>query len=88
MNLFSAFVVYMLVWWVTLFAVLPLGIRGQAEEGDVVEGSEPGAPVDANIKGKFWLTTKVATVVWAIICALIISGVIKWEIFGEFFNRR
>ena len=33
MSLFSLFVVYLLIWWVTLFAVLPFGVRGQAEEG-------------------------------------------------------
>ena len=41
MNPFSLFVVYLLIWWVTLFAVLPIGVRGQAEEGEVVRGSEP-----------------------------------------------
>ena len=48
MSPFSLFVSYLLIWWMTLFIVLPLGVRGQAEAGQVVEGSEPGAPVDSN----------------------------------------
>jgi len=82
MGWFSFLVVYLLIWWVTLFAILPLGIRGQAEEGDIVEGSEPGAPVQANMKRKFVLTTIIATVLWATTCAVIISGVFKWEFFA------
>jgi len=44
MNLFSAFVVWLIIWWLTLFIILPIGVRGQAEENDIVEGTEPGAP--------------------------------------------
>jgi len=36
MNPFSAFVVFLLLWWLTLFIVLPQGVRGQAEAGDIV----------------------------------------------------
>jgi hypothetical protein len=35
---------YFVIWWTVLFAVLPFGVRSQAEAGDVVSGSEPGAP--------------------------------------------
>lgn len=88
MNPFSMFVVFLIIWWTVLFVVLPLGIRGQAEANDIVEGSEPGAPVDSNIKGKFILTTKVAIVVWIIVCAIIMSGLVNWDMFGDWFNRR
>jgi len=77
MSLFSAFVVYLLIWWVTLFAVLPVGVRGQAEEGEVVRGTEPGAPVDSQMKRKVILTTLVATLIWVVVCVIIISGIIK-----------
>ncbi|AJY46467.1 DUF1467 family protein [Martelella endophytica] len=44
MSLFSAFAVYFVIWWVTLFAVLPFGLRTQDEEGDVVPGTTESAP--------------------------------------------
>lgn len=88
MNPFSMFVVFLIIWWIVLFVVLPLGIRGQAEVNDVIEGTEPGAPVDSNIKGKFILTTKIAVVVWIAVCAIIMSGLVNWEMFGDWFNRR
>jgi len=43
MNWFTALALYLIIWWLVLFVILPIGIRGQAEEGDIVEGSEPGA---------------------------------------------
>ncbi len=44
MPLFSLFAVYFIIWWITLFAVLPFGLRTQAEENDVVPGSVESAP--------------------------------------------
>ncbi len=82
MSPFSIFVVYLLIWWVTLFGVLPMGVRGQAEEGDVVRGSEPGAPVKSDMRRKVIVTTIIATIIWAIVCAVIISGVFSWETLG------
>lgn len=78
---FSMLVIYLLIWWVTLFAVLPLGVRGQAEEGTVVKGSEPGAPVDSQMKRKIILTTIISTVIWAIVCLIIIKGWVNLEQF-------
>ena len=62
--------------------ILPIGVRGQAEANDVVKGSEPGAPVETNIKAKFKLTSIVATVIWVIVCSIIWSGLISWEQLG------
>ena len=82
MSLFSAFVVFLLIWWITLFGVLPMGVRGQAEENDIVNGSEPGAPVASNIKRKFIITTIIATIIWGIVCTVIITGAISWDQLG------
>jgi len=87
MNLFSAFVVWLIIWWLTLFLILPIGIRGQAEEGDIVEGSEPGAPHKLDIKRKFVQTTLIASVLWVLVCLLIISGVISWDTLASVFKR-
>jgi predicted secreted protein len=36
--------IYVVVWWITIFAILPIGVRSQDEAGEVVPGSDPGAP--------------------------------------------
>lgn len=82
MSWFSMLVVFLLVWWVTLFMVLPLGVRGQAEEDEVVKGTEPGAPVDSQMKRKIILTTIISIVIWALICAMIIFEWIDWRMFS------
>ena len=79
MSPFSLFVTYLLIWWMTLFAILPMGIKGQAESGEVIKGSEPGAPVDANIKCKFKQTTILATIIWVFVNAIIWSGIFNWD---------
>jgi len=82
MNWFSLLVMYLIIWWVVLFAVLPIGVKGQAESDDIVKGSEPGAPVDSQIKKKFIITSAIATVLWVIACGLIVSGWLDWSMFG------
>jgi predicted secreted protein len=45
MALGSMVAIYFVIWWIGLFAVLPWGVRSQHEDGNVVPGTEPGAPV-------------------------------------------
>lgn len=44
MTTSSAIAVYVIIWWVTLFTVLPFGIKSQLEAGEISPGSDPGAP--------------------------------------------
>ena len=61
MDLLFSISVYLVLWWVVLFAVLPLGVRSHFEEGiDVPGGGEPGSPVNPNLKKKFITTTWVS----------------------------
>ncbi|MBI1235298.1 DUF1467 family protein [Hyphobacterium indicum] len=67
MNFVTGLVVYLIAWWITLFTILPLGITGQAESGEIVPGTESGAPVVANFKGKAWLTTVTTAIIWLLL---------------------
>ena len=62
MAISTAIAIYFLIWWVVLFAVLPWGVRAQGEEG--APGTDPGAPVVANLKKKLVWTTVVASVIF------------------------
>ena len=46
--------------------VLPIGVRGQYEDGDIPEGSEEGAPAEPMLKKK---------VIWASIGAVILTAI-------------
>jgi predicted secreted protein len=61
------FAVYYIVWWVTLFAVLPFGIRSQHEAGEVAEGTEAGAPEKPAIPRKLIITTLVSIPVFGLL---------------------
>jgi len=64
MSTATALAVFFLIWWVTLFAVLPWGIRSQHEDGEVVPGTDPGAPLVPNLGRKLMWTTLVSCAVY------------------------
>jgi len=70
--------IYLICWWVVLFPVLSLGARSHAEEGiDLKDGGDPGAPVKHNLGRKAITTTWVAAILWAVIIAIIHTGVLE-----------
>ncbi|ADO41416.1 DUF1467 family protein [Ketogulonicigenium vulgare] len=86
MTITSVFVVFAVSWFLTLFIVLPIGLRTQGDVGEIVPGTPASAPADFNAKRTMLLTTIWATVVWAVVCGIILSGVIKVRDF-DFFHR-
>jgi len=64
MQLFSYFAVYFIVWWLTLFAVLPFGLKTQAEANEVVPGSVESAPARFRGGRIVLITTLVAGVIY------------------------
>lgn len=63
--------IFLIIWWVTLFAILPLGTTTRAEAGLPNDGTDPGAPIDPKLKKKFITTTWVAAVVFLVIFLVI-----------------
>lgn len=51
-------VVFIIAWWLSFFCVLPIGVQSQYEQdGDVIEGTEEGAPKEPMLKKKaLWAT--------------------------------
>jgi predicted secreted protein len=65
MTITTAVAMFFLIWWVVLFAVLPWGIRSQHEGGEVIPGTDPGAPIVPKLGWKLIWTTVVAGVIFA-----------------------
>ncbi|MCP5072837.1 MAG: DUF1467 family protein [Rhodobacteraceae bacterium] len=82
MSISAAIVLYAVVWFMTLFVILPLRQKSQEETGDVVPGTPASAPADPQIKRRMVIVTIVATLVWAPICAVIIGEVLTLESLG------
>jgi len=76
MNWFEALVSFVIIWWLVLFCVLPLGIK-PAEPGDLAE--QVGAPANPRIGYRLLLTTGIAAVVFGLVFALIQSDLISFR---------
>jgi predicted secreted protein len=65
MSLTTVLAIYFLIWWLTLFAVLPWGIRNSEEAGAALApGADPGAPALHVMGRKLLWTTVVATAIF------------------------
>lgn len=67
MNLVGYIGIYIVVWAICLFMVLPFGAHSQIDHGTVVAGSEPGAPAVFRIWKKLLANTVLSVVVVALI---------------------
>jgi predicted secreted protein len=74
MSLTSAIAIYFVLWWITLFAVLPFGVRTQDEGGEVVPGSASSAPMRPLLVRKAIATTIASAVIFAILYGVVAYG--------------
>lgn len=57
----TGIMVYLVIWWIALFMVLPLGVRRVENPG---RGQDVGAPERPELLRKAIITTIVAAVLW------------------------
>ncbi len=79
MSISTILAIYFLVWWLTLFAVLPWGVRNQEESGEVAPGTDPGAPAIYRVWSKLGWTTLVATFIFAVLYVIYSQGLIPYD---------
>ena len=88
MSITTVIGIYFLIWWIVLFTVLPFGVRSQEEGGDVVRGTDPGAPVIPQLRMKLLWTTLIATVVFALCYVVYTHRLISLEDLATLFGLR
>lgn len=86
MTITLGIALFFIIWWTVLFAVLPWGLRTQAEDGDVVPGTPASAPTKPQLIRLFVINTLVAGVVFAIVWAVLASGVFDPETIQDSFD--
>ena len=68
MGITGSIIVYIIIWWIVFFSVLPVGIQSNKEIfKEKIEGMDPGAPKNPNIAKKFFITTLITTVIFSVI---------------------
>lgn len=75
MDAVTGIATFLIIWWLSLFLVLPIGIKSQIETGNVVSGSERGAPAKPQILKKMIFATIIALAIWFILFVFIALSV-------------
>ena len=65
MSITLGIAIYIVIWWTVLFAVLPIGVRTQGEDGVIVPGTPESAPTAPRLLRVVLLTTVISTVLFA-----------------------
>lgn len=79
MSVSFAIAIYVVIWWTVLFAILPIGVRTQGEDGTVVPGTPASAPTRPRLIRVVLLTTIVSALVFGAGWGAIRFGVIDLE---------
>ena len=75
----TAFAIYFVMWWVTLFLTLPFGVRSQHEDGGGAPGTDPGAPVASRMGRKLIWTTVISAVIFIVSWLAYSAGLLNVE---------
>jgi len=62
---------YLIWWWMAFFCVLPIGVKGQHEEGIPEQGHDTGAPRVPMLRKKILWASLLAIVFWALTIAVV-----------------
>ena len=72
MSTTGSLIVYISIWWIVFFSVLPIGIKSQnAKFTDELHGNDRGAPKNPRIAKKFFLTTLITSIIFLVIYYLV-----------------
>ena len=72
MGITGSIIVYVLIWWMIFFSVLPVGIQSRKEKfKGGIEGIDPGAPNNPKIGKKFLITTIITSIIFIVIYYLV-----------------
>tara|TARA_Y100000768_G_scaffold191127_1_gene143246 strand:+ start:366 stop:620 length:255 start_codon:yes stop_codon:yes gene_type:complete len=72
MGITGSIIVYVIIWWIIFFSILPVGIKSNHEgyKNDI-GGIDPGAPKNPQIAKKFFITTIITSIVFIVIYYLV-----------------
>ena len=72
MGITGSIIVYVLIWWIIFFSVLPVGIQSNKEIfREKIHGIDPGAPKNPKMGKKFLITTIITTIIFIVIYYLV-----------------
>jgi predicted secreted protein len=78
MSLTEIVVVYIIIWWLVLFMVLPFGIT-RVDPDTLLPGQDPGSPAKGRMVLKLVITSGVTAVLVGIYYFVATSGLISFS---------
>lgn len=91
MSFYGALIIYIVIWWITFFCVLPWGIKTQNEiedEDEIEDGTDLGSPIRTGLKIKFLWTSVIALLFWIMILYVSQNNLITLEQFSVFNHQK
>jgi len=74
MSVTGSIAVFVIIWWLVFFMVLPIGSREVVNQSDVAIGQDAGAPKRTRLLFKSMISTLISFAVFALFYWLIDSG--------------
>ena len=72
MGITGSIIVYVLIWWIIFFSILPVGTQSNKEKfKERIDGIDPGAPINPRIGKKFMITTIITSIIFIVIYYLV-----------------
>ena len=72
MGITGSIIIYVIIWWIIFFSVLPIGIQSNKEKFiEKIDGADPGAPINPKIGKKFFITTLITSIIFIVIYYLV-----------------
>ena len=72
MGITGSIIIFVIIWWIIFFSVLPVGIQSNKEKfQEKIEGVDPGAPINPKIAKKFFITTIITSIIFIVIYYLV-----------------
>jgi predicted secreted protein len=70
----GAIVLLAVIWFLTLYVSLPIGMRSQGDAGKVEPGTPASAPSEFRLRRKLWRVTLFAVPAWAAVTLVVAYG--------------
>lgn len=80
MGIVSGILVFIVLWWMVFFMVLPWGVEPIKQHS---KGLQTGAPQNHRLLFKAIITTVVSTVIFYLLYLYVPSDMMQWDIFKQ-----
>lgn len=77
MGIYTGIMVYIVTWWIVIFAVLPWGNNDPPDQ--VEQGHATSAPARPKLVLKFLITTIVSAIIWIAIDQAVRHGLVSFR---------